>query len=165
MRRVVSASVALAIAFTALTSSAAATTTSARTSGCHTRAAGTLPDHRCTPGVASSFVTQENIGATICVRGYTKTVRPPTSYTSALKRKQIKQYGYADTNPSLYEEDHLISLELGGAPSDPRNLWPERGKSPNPKDRVENRLHAEVCARQISLADAQNAIQTDWRRT
>ena len=26
---------------------------------------------------------------------------------------------------SDYQEDHLISLELGGNPTDPRNLWPE----------------------------------------
>lgn len=45
---------------------------------------------------------------------------------------------YGDPTPiSTYEEDHLIPLELGGAPSDVRNLWPERGTSPNPKDRVE----------------------------
>jgi hypothetical protein len=28
-------------------------------------------------------------------------------------------------NPKDYEEDHLISLELGGAPRDPKNLWPQ----------------------------------------
>ena len=27
--------------------------------------------------------------------------------------------------PSAFQEDHLISLELGGDPVDPRNLWPE----------------------------------------
>ena len=150
-------------ASTALGSAAATPTTPAKVSGCKARAGGLLPDPSCTPEVANSLVTQENIGGTICVAGYTKTVRPSASYTNALKTKQIKQYGYTDTDPSHYEEDHLISLELGGAPSDPRNLWPERGASPNPKDRVENRLHAEVCARQISLADAQNIISTDWR--
>jgi hypothetical protein len=132
-------------------------------SSCHARAGGALPDPRGTPGATNSLVTQENIGATICVQGYTKTVRPPASYTTALKRKQIKQYHYADTNPVDYEEDHLISLELGGAPSDPNNLWPERGASPNPKDSVDDRLRTEVCARQVTLADAQQAISTDWR--
>jgi hypothetical protein len=165
IRTVLAASVAFALASTALASPVAASTSPATTTRCHARAGGRLPDSRCAPGGASSLVTQENIGATICVRGYTKTVRPPSSYTSALKRKQIKQYGYADTNPSHYEEDHLVSLELGGAPSDPLNLWPERGKSPNPKDRVENQLHAAVCASQITLAEAQSVIRTDWRRS
>jgi hypothetical protein len=26
---------------------------------------------------------------------------------------------------ACYEEDHLIPLEDGGGPTDPRNLWPE----------------------------------------
>jgi hypothetical protein len=28
-------------------------------------------------------------------------------------------------NMACYEEDHLISIEDGGDPTDPRNLWPE----------------------------------------
>ena len=48
---------------------------------------------------------------------------------------------YGDTG-SLgdYEYDHFVPLELGGATNDPRNLWPEPGASPNPKDTVENDL-------------------------
>jgi hypothetical protein len=45
-------------------------------------------------------VTQANIATTICVRGYTANVRPPAAFTGALKRLQIAQYGYADTDPS-----------------------------------------------------------------
>lgn len=70
-------------------------------------------------------------------------------------------YGFTDSIHS-HEEDHLISLELGGAPSDPANLWPEPHASPNPKDKVENFLHAAVCAGKISLADAQHRIATNW---
>ena len=70
-------------------------------------------------------VTQATIAATICKRGWTRTIRPPTSYTDALKRTQLREYGL--TGPtSRYQEDHLISLELGGHPTDPRNLWPSR---------------------------------------
>jgi hypothetical protein len=29
-----------------------------------------------------------------------------------------------------YEEDHFISLELGGHPRDPKNLWPEMWGTP-----------------------------------
>lgn len=126
---------------------------------CHAR--GQLPDPTCTPGVADPRVTQTNIGQTICVAGYTATVRPPQSYTSRLKRQQMTQYGFTDSI-SAHEEDHLISLELGGAPSDPKNLWPEPGKSPNAKDKVENLLHSRVCAGQITLAEAQRAIASDW---
>ena len=53
---------------------------------------------------------------------------------------------YGDRLPlHAYEYDHLIPLELGGAPNSPRNLWPEPGASPNPKDRLENRLRVLVC--------------------
>ena len=108
--------------------------------------AGILPDPSKTPGATNPTVTQENIGQTICVSGWTATIRPPSSYTSTLKVEQLAQ-GYAihgDTNPADYEEDHIISLELGGHPTDPRNLWPENYKTtPNArdKDKVENYLH------------------------
>lgn len=80
--------------------------------------------------------------------GWTKTVRPPLSYTAPLKIKQIGQYGYSDTKTADYEEDHLVPLELGGAPRDPKNLWPEPrygGKPAASKDSVENKLKVAVC--------------------
>jgi hypothetical protein len=72
------------------------------------------PDPSCQPGAINPDVTQSSIDDTICVSGWTATVRPPTSYTNALKAQQIGEYGYADTALSDYEEDHLIPLELGG---------------------------------------------------
>ena len=68
-----------------------------------------LPDQdaACTPGVADPRVHQDNIRQTICVPGYTRGVRPPASYTDHLKRQGIVDYGYTDTNPADYEEDHL----------------------------------------------------------
>jgi len=120
------------------------------------------PDPRCTPGATNPAVTPETIGQTICKSGWTKTIRPPASYTDRLKREQIAAYGYPDTNPADYEEDHLISLELGGAPSDPKNLWPEPGASPNSKDRVENAAHQAVCNHKMPLAEVQQRIATDW---
>src|SRR5881227_2293039 len=80
-----------------------------------------LPDPTCTPGVYNPDVTQSTINSTICVSGWTATVRPSTSYTNALKVKQIAEYGYSDTSTSDYEEDHLVPLELGGAPKDAEN--------------------------------------------
>ena len=124
-----------------------------------------LPDPSCTPGVIDERVTQENVQSTICVSGYTRTVRPSTSYTNRLKRQGILDYGYEDTNPQHYEEDHLVPLELGGHPTDPGNLWPEPGASPNAKDRFENALHQAVCAGRVTLADAQWVMMTDWRLT
>jgi hypothetical protein len=107
-----------------------------------------------TPGVLNPDVTQANIRATICRRGWTATIRPPVSYTNALKERQMKEYG--ESGPlSGYQEDHLISLELGGHPTDPRNLWPEPYPRASEVDRIENELNAQVCGGSLSLADAQ----------
>jgi len=137
------------------------TQTSNPTSKCHIQ--GVLPDPNCTPGAIDSVVNQDNIQQTICVKGYTKKVRPSASYTNQLKVQQITDYGYSDTNTKDYEEDHLISLELGGSPSDPKNLWPEPGASPNPKDKIENLCHEKICSGQISLSQAQKEIATNWQ--
>ena len=142
-----------------------ATTRSTAVAHCHTRLSAegvVLPDPTCTPGVTNPAVTQATIRTTICVPGWTATIRPPATFTSRLKRQQIVEYGYTDTNPRHYEEDHLISLELGGDPVDPKNLWPEFGRTPNPKDGVENRLRKAVCDGRIPLVYAQQFIANDW---
>jgi hypothetical protein len=107
-----------------------------------------------TPGVLNPDVTQSTIGSTICRRGWTSTVRPPTSYTSALKLRQMALYREAGP-PARYQEDHLISLELGGNPTDPRNLWPEPYPRASAVDRIENELNAQVCSGALRLAEAQ----------
>jgi hypothetical protein len=130
---------------------------------CHARSHGlySLPDPRCTPGAIDPHVTQGNLARTICRSGYSASVRPPESITEPEKRASLRAYG--DHRPlHYYEYDHLVSLELGGARNDARNLWPEPGASPNPKDSLENRLHARVCHGEMSLAAAQLAIARDW---
>jgi len=118
-----------------------------------------LPNARLTPGAVATTDT-----SLVCHRS-TATIRPPVSYTQALTRAQIAQYGYTDRFLSDYEEDHLIALELGGAPRDPRNLWPEpRYTFPGAaqKDTVENYLHRAVCYGTMPLTTAQHDIATDW---
>jgi hypothetical protein len=107
-----------------------------------------------TPGVANPDVTQENIGDTVCKGGWTRTIRPPTDYTNRLKAEQMEAYRRAGT-PSDYQEDHLISLELGGHPTDPRNLWPEPIDRALDVDDVENELNHQVCTGQLTLREAQ----------
>jgi hypothetical protein len=107
-----------------------------------------------TPGVLNASVTQATIRSTICRRGWTRTIRPPTDYTSALKLRQMPAYGETGP-PTGYQEDHLISLELGGHPTDPRNLWPEPYPRAAEVDRVENDLNAKVCSGALTLAAAQ----------
>jgi hypothetical protein len=129
---------------------------------CHARDFGKLPDPACTPGATYARVTQANIASTICAAGWTDTIRRDEGHTENLKIKQIRLYGYARTNPFDFEEDHLIPLELGGAPFSTRNLWPERGPIPNPKDSVETVLHDAVCNGSVSLRAAQHAIANNW---
>src|SRR5437588_6061512 len=130
---------------------------------CHVR--GThpfnLPDLHCTPGALNPAVTQAAIHETICVSGYSSGIRPSTSVTESEKIASRRAYGRHQGTGS-YEYDHLISLELGGAANDRRNLWPEPGASPNLKDKVENYLHARVCDGRMLLARAQRIIALYW---
>jgi len=131
--------------------------------------AGDLPDSKLTPGVANPNVTQANINQTICVSGWTKTIRPTAGYTTHLKLKQMAAQNLPG-KASDYEEDHLISLELGGHPTSPQNLWPELWYTPSgwgahKKDVIETYLKNQVCKGKIDLIDAQNWIATDWIAT
>jgi hypothetical protein len=111
-------------------------------------------DRARTPGVLNPDVTQATIGSTICVHGWTRTVRPSSGYTGDLKLRQMAEYGVRGS-PSGYQEDHLISLELGGDPVDPRNLWPQPRPWADRVDTVENELNDDVCAGRLTLAEAQ----------
>jgi hypothetical protein len=127
------------------------------------------PDLSITPGVAAPDVTQENIKTTICVSGFTSPPRrPPSNYTDALKVRGFDEYSLTDRKKGDYEEDHLISLELGGDPKDPKNLWPEPYNASVPdggarfKDKVEKYLRRQICQGKMTLAEAQKAIVEDW---
>ncbi len=126
-----------------------------------------LPDPHCTPGAINPQVTQANIGSTICRSGYTSTIRPPEDVTAKEKSANATAYSYTGSFHTA-EYDHLISLELGGDPNDPANLWVEPNdrsnatSTSNTKDVLENRLKSLVCSDQITLAVAQAAIATNW---
>jgi hypothetical protein len=127
--------------------------------------ASDLPDSSLTPGAINSEITQQNIHSTVCIKGYTKTIRPPANYTNKLKKRQLREYGYDDLNPKHYEEDHLIPLSIGGNPSDPHNLWPEPRLTEwnaAKKDDLEFTLYRMVCRNEISLKDAQAEIASNW---
>lgn len=130
---------------------------------CHAIGSGlySRPDPRCTPGTLNPQVTQATIGRTICRSGWTSTVRPPENTTEPEKFASMRAYG-ARGPASDYEYDHFVPLELGGATNDPRNLWPEPGASPNPKDAVEDEFNRAVCDKRMTLAEAQRAIVSNW---
>ena len=116
-----------------------------------------LPDVSKTPGD-----TLDVTRADICVTGYTRTVR---NVPTAVKNAVYVSYGIGQHSPGEYEMDHLISLELGGSNS-VRNLCPQSYKtSPwnaHVKDKLENRLHADVCLGKLDLKTAQQDIARDW---
>jgi hypothetical protein len=122
--------------------------------GQHAHVPAVVADPVRTPGVLNPDVTQATIGSTICVTGWTRTIRPPTEYTNALKRRQMRAYRETGA-ASDYQEDHLISLELGGHPTDPRNLWPEPYPRAANVDTIENDLNRQVCDGSLTLAEAQ----------
>ncbi len=126
-------------------------------------------DRNCTPGAFNPAVTQATIHSTICVSGWTSTIRPPSSYTSGLKTQQKPGYGESAIADSDLEEDHLVPLELGGNPKDPTNLWPEprqrispAGQGAETKDGEETSLKQQVCSGQITLDAARQKILADW---
>lgn|SRR5487761_2706072 len=136
---------------------------------CHAIGAGlySRPDPRCTPGALNPAVSASTLGSTICRSGWTSTVRPPESITEPEKFASMRAYGLAGS-ASGYEYDHDVPLELGGAVNDPRNLWPEpdypirSGFYLNPKDRLETALKHRVCDGEMTLAEAQRLIATNW---
>lgn len=87
--------------------------------------------------------------------------RPPARLPHhPLKIKQIGEYGYCDTNTADCKEHHLVPLELGGAPRDPKNLWPEPRYRNHPaasEDAVEYKLKTAVCSGTVKLDAARSA--------
>jgi hypothetical protein len=111
----------------------------------------------------NSAVTQATIKTTICVSGWTATVRPSSSYTSKLKAEQLATYAYLHPGDPMWnaagtEEDHRLPLELGGHPSDPLNLSPEEHPGSFTKDAAENKAHSDVCNGRLTLAEAQRVF-------
>jgi hypothetical protein len=149
-------------ATTATESTSTSTTTTSPTTTFTTPGPGLpsiiLPDPTITPGALNPKVRQSTIKKTICKSGWTKTIRPPTSYTNSLKIQQMVLYGEGGS-PSNYEEDHFIPLELGGAPRNPKNLWPEPHSQSKLSDPLENKLKRQVCKGLMKLAKARAAIR------
>lgn len=111
-------------------------------------------------------VTQANIGSTICVSGWTATIRPPVSYTNGVKHNLMQRAGIPWERRAEYELDHLVPLQLGGHPRDRHNLVLQPWEGPEgarAKDVVETRTKRLVCAGKLSLEKARACMASDWR--
>ncbi len=127
-----------------------------------------FPDPSVTPGAVNPNVTQDNISTTVCVSGWTATIRPTTGYIARLKKKQMRELGLPGT-PHEYHEDHLVPLCVGGHPSDPGNLWPQpiRGRwTDKIKDQLEGSVCRAVCRGDMTLEEGRALfLKPDWSRT
>jgi len=116
------------------------------------------PDPALTPGAVVAVDQAE-----LCQMGYAASVR---HYDRDLRNRVFESYGLVDVDRRDYELDHLVPISLGGAPDDPRNLWPESRRTEpynaEVKDTLEDVLHREVCAGDLPLKEAQDAIRKDW---
>jgi hypothetical protein len=120
--------------------------------------------------VANPSVTQANIKQTICVAGWTATVRPPVAYTSRVKRKQLDVAIATGTYPKTskmqdFELDHILPLSSGGAPKDTHNLTLQLWSDATKKDVVEKLVQRRICSGRITLAQGQQVFiaPNAWR--
>jgi hypothetical protein len=131
-----------------------------------------LPNPIYTPGVVA--ITDASRACSV------KWGKDARHVTAAMKREVFDRYGiktwylvHGKTKilmcsktqrcSDLYEIDHLHCRENGGADAID-NLWPQPWAAPgaHQKDKVENWLHKQVCAGNISLREAQLRISKDW---
>ena len=110
-------------------------------------------------GSVNPAVTPATLQTTICAPGWAESVRPPTSYTGPIKARLLRQAGA--TEARAYQLDHVIPLELGGDPRALTNFALQPESEALMKDRVEDAVHADVCAGKLTLAKGQ-AIFGDW---
>jgi hypothetical protein len=72
-----------------------------------------LPDPTITPGVLNPNVRQATIGKTICKSGWTATIRPPVSYTNALKIQQMPLSSWLNNAPNTEADSSSPASLLG----------------------------------------------------
>ena len=153
----------------AILSAIIATSIIASTIGSHTRIGETdIYPPNDVPGITNPDITQSNIQDNICnPNWHTKSIRPPSSYTSALKIREMQKYNLPGS-PSDYELDHLIALTDGGNPTSEQNLWMQPhnpmsgGAGASVKDQLEPFVNEKICSREWTLKQGQECLTNDW---
>lgn len=124
-------------------------------------AAHVLPDPALTPGVLNPAVSDATKAMTVCRPNWTATVRPPVGYTDKLRAADV----LPGHKPAEFELDHLLSIEDGGSPTDPHNLWDmvyADRYGARVKDVLETKVHRLYCAGKITLDQARAALVPNW---
>jgi hypothetical protein len=118
---------------------------------------GILPNRTFTPGVVRRASLAE-----VCALPHEQVVR---AVSPSQRQRVLEEYGIPAEQSDDYELDYLITPGLGGE-DDIRNLWPQPHRAATwnafAKDVLEERLHEMVCAHQLDLAIAQEAIADNW---
>lgn len=134
-----------------------------------------LPDLSKSPAALDPDVVRPGITlADLCPHANTKAIR---NVTDAMANAVYAEYGMVrfkgtcaaidpkTGKPAGCEVDHICSLELGCSNS-VKNLWVQvyAGTVWNAhlKDSYENFLHAQICSKKMTIADAQHEISVDW---
>ena len=116
----------------------------------------TRPDPILTPGLTRELSTR-----TVCTTRWGLDRR---RVTISMKQRVAAAYGVPWDQRSRYEFDHLVPRSLAGA-DDELNLWPQAWVGEygaRKKDRLEVALWRKVCAGEMTLAFAQEAVRSDW---
>lgn len=111
------------------------------------------PDDQCTPGAYDSLSR-----AQACVH---KT-RSPLSPQD--RRWILLSYSVPEWSGRNGELDHRVPFFLGGT-TDRRNIWPEVGRIPNPKDVLEFYVYRRVCLASpypMRVRTARAIFTADW---
>jgi hypothetical protein len=119
---------------------------------------GVNPDRRCSPGAYYSALTK----VVLCSSSFHASALP--SVNDATSSAVEREYGLRTRHGSKLEIDRIVPLELGGS-NDIANLFPQKASSHSgslAKDKLENKLHAMVCAGQMGLRAAQRGIASNW---
>jgi len=115
------------------------------------------PNNFVTPGAKTKAKDAE-----VCAADFSGSAKAIAGWQ---RDEALKRYG-RDASSYSGELDHLIPVSLGGS-NDPDNLWPmpdnkEYGIAA--KRELEDKLHQMVCAKEITLKDAQDSLKKDWTK-
>jgi len=108
-------------------------------------------------------VTQATITDTVCVPGWTKSIRPYVEEMRMIKAEMLAAIGESHEHRNRYQLNHRIPLALGGATIDRRNLILQPMALALEKDAIERCLVVAVCDGRLGLDEARLAIWRDWR--
>jgi hypothetical protein len=138
-------------------------------------APATVPNAQA-PGALNPAVTQDSIQETICMKGWSASVRPNVAFTERIKRQLLRQQ-YPMASLREFELDHRVPIEDGGCPDCETNLWLQPRRDPHQhkcipdemldaacKDVLERLVHRRICSGEMSLRDGQQVFLGDWQQ-